>query len=146
MHLLPKHTHTARPTLRWHPRPTRVAQSNAPSSRFRLARGLTPPREGSASPEGSHPLERVPPRSRVPASLKRAPPRSRVPHERTCSRTRVRAFNALTQQSRAITRLGITPRRCSANSLGEAHPRHCGELCNVAGVNSVTLCRPLPYG
>jgi hypothetical protein len=86
-----------------------------------------PPRVRSASLEGSRPLEQVPPRSRVPASLERAPPRSRLPHERTYSRTRVRAFNALTQQSRAITRLGITPRRCSANSLGEAHPRRCGD-------------------
>jgi hypothetical protein len=146
------------------PRP----RAHAPSSGFRLARGLTPPRAGSASIEGSRPLERVPPRSRahapssgfrltrgptppeqvpprsrVPASLERAPPRSRLPHERTCSCTRVQAFNALTQQSRAITRLRITPRRCSANSLGGAHPRHCGGLCDEAGVSFVTLCCPL---
>jgi hypothetical protein len=102
-----------------------------------------PPRARSASLEGAGPLERVLPRSRVPASLERAPPRSRLPHGRTCSRTRVRAFNALTQQSRAITHLGITPWRCSANSLGGAHPRHCGGLCDEASVSSVTLCRPL---
>jgi hypothetical protein len=72
------------------------------------------------------PLERVPPRSRAHAPLERAPPRSRPPHEHTCSRTRVRAFNALTRQSLAIMRLGITPRRCSANSLGGTHPRHWG--------------------
>jgi hypothetical protein len=111
--------------------------------KLRLARGLTPPRARSASLEGSHPLERVPPRSRVPAPLKRAPPRSRLPHECTCPRTWVRAFNALTQQSRAITCLGIMPRRCSANSLGGAHPRHCGGLCDEASVSSVTLCRLL---
>jgi hypothetical protein len=104
-----------------------------PSSGFRLARGLAPPRADSTSLEGSHPLER-------------ASPRSRLPRTRTCSRTRVRAFNALTQQSCAITHLGITPRRCSANSLEETHPRHCGGLCNMASVSSVTLCRPLPYG
>jgi hypothetical protein len=92
-----------------------------------------PPRARSVSLEGSR-------------SLERAPPRSRFPHEHTCSRTRVRAFNALTRQSRAITCLGITPRRCSANSLGGAHPRHCGELCDEAGVSSMTLCRPLLYG
>jgi hypothetical protein len=91
-------------------------------------------------------LERGPLCSRVPASLERGPPRSRFPHERTCSRMRVRAFNALTRQSRATTRLGITPQRCSANSLGGAHPHHCGELCDEAGVSSVTLCRPLLYG
>jgi hypothetical protein len=84
------------------------------------------PRAGSASLEGS------------------SPPHSRPPHEHACSRTR--AFNALTRQSRAIMRLGITPRRCSANSLGETHPRHCGGLCDMASVSSVALCRPLPYG
>jgi hypothetical protein len=47
-----------------------------------------------------------------------SPSRSRPPHEHARPRTWVRAFNALTQQSRAIMRLGITPRRCSANSLG----------------------------
>jgi hypothetical protein len=94
-----------------------------------------PPRARSASLEGSHPLERVPPRSRVPSSLERAPHRSRLPHERTCSHTRVRAFNALTRQSRAITRLGITPRRYSANSLGEAHPCHC-EDCATRPVSA----------
>jgi hypothetical protein len=103
----------------------------------------TLPRARSASLEGLRSLKRSPPRSRVHATLERALPRSRLPHERTCSRTRVRAFNALTQQSRAITRLGITPRRYSANSLGEAHPRHCGGLCDEAGVSSVTLCRLL---
>jgi hypothetical protein len=59
-----------------------------------------PPRAGSASLEGS------------------PPPRSRPPHEHARPRTRVRAFNALTQQSRAIMHLRITPRRCSANSIG----------------------------
>jgi hypothetical protein len=92
-----------------------------------------PPRAGSVSLEGS-------------CSLERAPPRSRFAHEHTYSRTRIRAFNALTRQSCAITRLGITPRRCSANSLEGAHPRHCGGLCDEAGVSSVTLCRPLLYG
>jgi hypothetical protein len=147
--------------LRWSPRPIGEAQSKVPSSRFRPARGLTPP--SSKVPPRSRAntsLERAPPRSRANTSLERAPPRSRVPsslegsppprlrlpHKRTCSRTRVRAFNALTQRSRAITCLGITSRRCSANSLGETHPRHCGELCDMAGVSSVTLCRPLPYG
>jgi hypothetical protein len=197
-HFLPKHTHTTRPTLRWPPRPTRVAQSKAPLSRFCLARGLTspssgfhlarglaPPRAGSASLEGLRPLEQVPPCLRANTSLERVPPRSRantslewvpprsrartpssglhhargrappssgfpprsrLPHTRTCSRTRAQAFNALTQQSRAITRLGITPRYCSANSLRETHPRHCGGQCDEAGVSSVALCRPVPYG
>jgi hypothetical protein len=59
---------------------------------------------------------------------------------------RVRAFNALTQQSRAIMRLGITPRRYSANSLGGTHPRHYGGLCGMTSVSPVALCYPLPYG
>jgi hypothetical protein len=117
------------------------------------------PRVGSASLEGSRHLERVPPRSKDHATssgfrLARGPtpPSSGIRlarglmHKRTCSRTRVRAFNALTQQSRAITRLGITLRRCSANSIGETHPRHCRELCDMASASPVTLCRPLPYG
>jgi hypothetical protein len=125
---LTQNIHTTRSTPRWPPRPTEAAQQNAPSSEVRLARG-------------SPPLS-----SEVYASLERGPPRLRFPHERTYSRTRVRVFNALTRQSCATTRLGITPRCCSANSLGGAHPRHCGELCDEAGVSSVTLCRPLLYG
>jgi hypothetical protein len=93
-------------------------------------------------------LERVSPHSRVHASLERAPPRSRTrlrfargppPHGHACPRTRVRAFNALTRQSSAIMRLGITPRRCSANSLGGTHSRHCGGLCDMASISSVAL-------
>jgi hypothetical protein len=88
-------------------------------------------------------LERAPPRSKVPLEGSRLPqagsaslegsclpragstslegsplPCSRPPHEHTRPRTWVRAFNALTQQSRAIMRLGITPWRCFTNSLG----------------------------
>jgi hypothetical protein len=113
-----------------------------------------PPRAGSASLEGSR-LPRAGSASLEGSRLPRAgsasledssPPRSRLPHEHACSRTRVRAFNALTQQSRAIMRLGITPRRCSANSLGETHPRHCRELCGMASDSPVALCCPLLYG
>jgi hypothetical protein len=75
------------------------------------------------------PLGRGPPRSRARRPLGRGPPRSRTP-ARACPRTCVRAFNALTQQGRAttLTCLGITPRRCPANSRGEAIPavvQHC---------------------
>jgi hypothetical protein len=89
--------------------------SRPPSSEFRLARGLRPPSSGFRLARGLTPLS---------SGLRLA---RGLPHERTCSRTRVRAFNALTQQSHAIACLGITPRRCSANSLGEAHPCHCGD-------------------
>jgi hypothetical protein len=88
-----------------------------PRSRARAPLERVPPRSRANTS-----LERVPPRSRAHAPLERVPPRSRLPHGCTGSRTRVRAFNALTRQSRAITRLGITPWRCSANSLGEAIP------------------------
>jgi hypothetical protein len=88
------------------------------------SRAHAPLERGPSRSRAHAPSSRFPPRSRVPASLERAPPRSRFPHGHTCSRTRVRAFNALTQQSGATTCLGITPRRCSANSLGGAHPRH----------------------
>jgi hypothetical protein len=64
-----------------------------------------PPRTGSASLEGSR-LPRVGSASLEGSRLPRAgsaslegssPPRSRLPHKHACSRTRVRAFNALTQ-------------------------------------------------
>jgi hypothetical protein len=100
-----------------------------------------PPRAGSTSLEGSRP-----PRAGSASLEGSSPPRSRPPHEHAYSRTRVRAFNALTRQSRAIMCLRITPRRCSADSLGEGHPRRCWELCGMAGVSPVTVCRPLPYG
>jgi hypothetical protein len=87
------------------------------------------------------PLEQAPPRSRVRLRLARGLPRT---HARP--RTRVRAFNALTQQGGAIMRLGIMPRRCCANSLGGTHPRHCGGLCDMASVSPVTLRRLLSYG
>jgi hypothetical protein len=140
-HLEPntKHAHTAQPTPQWPPRPTRAVEQGAPLSKAPLERG--PPRSRAHAPSS-----RLPPRSRVLASLERAPPRSRFPHEHTGSRTRVRAFNALTRQSCATTRLGITPRRRSANPLGGAHPHHCGELCDEAGVSYVSLCCPLLYG
>jgi hypothetical protein len=91
-------------------------------------------------------LERVPSRSRVHSPLERAPPRSRLPHTHARSRTRVRAFNALTRRGGAIMRLGITPRLCRTNFLGGTRPRHCGGLCGVAGVSPVTPRRLLPYG
>jgi hypothetical protein len=60
--------------------------------------------------------------------LARGPPPTRRP--RSC--WHVRAFNALTPQDCAttLTRLGITPRRCSTDSLGKTIPatiQHCAE-------------------
>jgi hypothetical protein len=111
-----------------------VQRSGRPSSEVRLARGIGAPSGGVRLARGLH------------APSARGPPRSRAP-TRTCSRTRVRAFNALMPQGRAttLTRLGITSRRCSANSQG-GHPHRCSALCGKAGVSSVTLCRLPPYG
>jgi hypothetical protein len=49
------HIHTAQPTPRWPSRPTRAAQQGAPSSKVRLARGLTPPSSGVRFARGSLP-------------------------------------------------------------------------------------------
>jgi hypothetical protein len=92
------------------------------------------------------PLERDLSRSRVHSTLERVPPRLRLPRTHARSRTRVRAFKALTRQGGAIMRLGIMFRPCCANSLGGTHPLHCGGLCDVAGVSPVTLRRLLPNG
>jgi hypothetical protein len=139
----PPGQHSRRPSSK-----VRLARGiDAPSGGNRLARGPHAPSGGSASLERSAPpLERGPPRSRAKRPRGRGPLRSKAP-TRTCSRTRVRALNALTPQGRAptLTRLGITPRHCSANSRG-GHPRRCSALCGKAGVSSVTLCRLPPYG
>jgi hypothetical protein len=46
---LTQNIHTTRSTPWWPPRPTEAAQQSAPSGEVRLARGITPPRAGSAS-------------------------------------------------------------------------------------------------
>jgi hypothetical protein len=133
--------------------PERPSQ-RPPRAGSALLEGSRLPRVGSVSLEGSR-LPRVGSASLEGSRLPRAgsaslegssPRRSRPPHKHACSRTRVQAFNALTQQSRAIMRLGIMPQRRSANSLGETHPRHYRELCGMASVRPVALCCPLPYG
>jgi hypothetical protein len=70
----------------------------------------------------------------------------RLPRTHARSRTRERTFNALARQGGAIMRLGIMPWSYCTNSLGGTHPRHCGGLCDMAGVSPVTLRRLLPYG
>jgi hypothetical protein len=114
-------------------RPPRTGSASLEGSRL--------PRTGSASLEGSRP-----PRAGSASLEGSPPPRSRLPCTRARSRTRVRAFNALTRRGGAIMRLGITPRPCCTNSLEGTHPRYCGGLCDVAGASPVTLRRLLPYG
>jgi hypothetical protein len=97
----------------WHPRPARAVQPNAPSGEVRLARRMNVPSgevrlaRGLNAPSGEVRLARGLLRAR---------------HPRSCSRAR--AFNALTPQDCAttLTRLGITPRRCSTDSLGRPSP------------------------
>jgi hypothetical protein len=140
-HIPIKHTHGARPTLRGpHAPPERPTQR--------------PPREGSASLEGSH-LPRAGSASLEGSWLPQAgstslegspPPRSRLMHTHVRSRTRVQTFNALTTAGRhhhapethAPALLHQLPRG--------THPRYCGGLCDTAGVSPVTLRRLLPYG
>jgi hypothetical protein len=43
-------------------------------------------------------------------------------------------------------RLGLAPQSYCTNSLGGTHPRHCGGLCDMAGVSPVTPRRLLQYG
>jgi hypothetical protein len=83
--------------------------STRPSSKVCLARGLSTPSGGVRPTRG------------LPCTH---PPRISRAVTRTCSRMRVRAFNALTQQGRAttLTRLGIMPWRCFANSRGRSSP------------------------
>jgi hypothetical protein len=133
---------------------TSLEGSHLPRAGSASLEGSPPPRAGSASLEGSHlpragsaSLEGSPPPRAGSASLEGSPPpRSRLPHAHACSRTRVRAFNALARQGGAIMRLGIMPRPCCTNSLGGTHPHHCGGLCDMAGVSLVTPRRLLPYG
>jgi hypothetical protein len=89
-------------------------------------------------------LGRGPPRSRARRPLERGPPRSKAP-TRACSHLRVRALNALTPQGRAITltRLGITPQRCSTNSLGGTHPATV-ERCATRPVSARDTVPPTP--
>jgi hypothetical protein len=101
------------------------------------------------------PLGRGPPHSKARRVLKRGPPCSRTP-ARTCSRTRIRAFNALTPQGHAttVTRLGITPRRYSANSRGRPSSLLCStvrqgrcQLLDIMPPTPVRLtCRALEGG
>jgi hypothetical protein len=119
----------ALPTPRWPPTAHRSGpvkgslEQAPPRSRVHVSLERASPRSRVHAS-----LEQAPPHSRGHASLERVPPRSRA-HLRltrgplTSTPTPARGYEHLmmTQQSRAIMRLGITPRRCSANSL-EGNP------------------------
>jgi hypothetical protein len=97
-----KRTHRARPTPWWPPRPTKAAHSKIPSSRLRLARGHTPPSGMLRPVQGcmltSSGLRLA--RGYTPSSNGLRLARERSARVHACSRTRVRAFNALTTAGR----------------------------------------------
>jgi hypothetical protein len=134
-----QNTRIKRPQPWWSPRPARAAQPNAPSGEVRLARRLNTPSvevrlarglnapsgevrlaRGLNAPSGEVRLTRGLNALSGEVRLARGPLRAR--HPRSCSRARV--FNALMLQDCAttLTRLGITPRRCSTDFLGKAIP------------------------
>jgi hypothetical protein len=142
--------HTTRSRPWWPPWPTKVTSLSTPSGKVRLARGLSTPSgevglaRGLSAPSGevchtqgpNAPLERGPPRSRVPA-------RTSSPH-----------LLARPSHLKALTPAGLRHdpdapgNHASAlfhRLLGQDHPRHCTALCGEAGVSSVTLCRLLLY-
>jgi hypothetical protein len=119
-----------------------------PRANFRLARGLrapsggSPPRLRATRPTSSE----SPPRSRVSRVHN---PRAHSPDRSIkCSDTpRAPGVKGESSPRRpSDTAWESYPRRCSANPPREANPGTVGEQCGRAGVNSVTLCRPLPYG
>jgi hypothetical protein len=127
---------------------------NRQHSRLNAPSGESPPRSRDGRPLG-----------RISASLEgRTPPRANLrlargrPELVTPAPTPpTKALNALARrgrpgQKRILAtpslrhRLGIISQRCSANPPREAIPGTIGELCGKIGVNSMTLCCPLPYG
>jgi hypothetical protein len=141
MHRSFKRTHGHGPHCGGPRNPPEWPTQRPPQAGSASLEGSRLPRAGSASLEGSRP-----PRAGSASLEGSPPPRSRLPRMCARSRTRVRAFNALTRRGGAITRLGLTTWSCCTNCLGGTHPRHCGGLCDVAGVSPVTLRRLLPYG
>jgi hypothetical protein len=124
--------------------------SEVPSrSRVGLPPSGTPPRSGARCPLSCE----VPPRSRAERPLERVFVSLEGGHRPAASipAPPVGAFNALTPQDCATTptRLGITPRRCSTDSLGKTIPatvRHCAERPGSAPCRSEKksfLSRPL---
>jgi hypothetical protein len=141
-----------------HRRPTETAPLEVPSSRLRLARGLAPPRAGSAPFEEQLLPRVVPPRSRAhspsngfrPARGSVPPPagarhaHGRPAHVRwPCTR----AFNALTPRDGAIMRPGLAPRCRRTNSPGRRPSPPLWEgTVRYGRCQSRDTARPLQYG
>jgi hypothetical protein len=136
-----------------------------PRARLRLARGPdapsgeTPPRSRAGCPLGRNSalLEaRTPPRAELRLARGQYGSTTTGPRRHTHSPDQsIKCSGALrTPGSRANPRHAgplIPPRNPTPALFRQTpvlcgHPRHCTVLCGKASVNSVTLCRLLPYG
>jgi hypothetical protein len=110
--------------------PPRSRVHDLPRANSASLEGSRLPRANSASLEGSRP-----PRASSTSLEGSSPPCSRPRHEQARSRTRVRAFNVLTRRGSTIIRLGIMPRPCRTDSLGEPIPATVGD-CAIRSVSA----------
>jgi hypothetical protein len=147
-------------------RPIKRTASTPSRADLRLARGLGAPRANPHLAQGlGARSSESPPRSRARCPLGRisaplegeVPPRANVCLARgacahspdqgiKCSdTTRVPGSKANPRHAGPLTPPGnqIPVLFCQPSLSG--HPWHCTGLCSEASVNSVTLCRPLPY-
>jgi hypothetical protein len=121
------------------------SRARTSSSGLRPVRGATLPSSSPAPLEGSLPLERVSPRSRVCSALGRGPPRSRAP--RTRAPVPYTGINALTPQDGAIMRPGLAPRCRHTNSPGRSpSPPLWRWTVRYGRCQSRDTARPLQYG
>jgi hypothetical protein len=114
--------------------PPRSRVHDLPRANSASLEGSRLPRANSASLEGSRP-----PRASSTSLEGSSPPCSRPRHEQARSRTRVRAFNVLTRRGSTIIRLGIMPRPCRTDSLGEPIPATVGD-CAIRSVSAPWPC------
>jgi hypothetical protein len=111
-----------------------------PRSRAHASLGRATPRS-----RGCAYLGRAPPRSRVRSALERAPPRSRA--LRTRAPAPVRGFQCPDNRGAAPScAWGTRPGAVAPTFQEGTHPRHCEELCGVAGASPVTPRRLPRYG
>jgi hypothetical protein len=144
-----------------------VSILGTPRADLRLARGLRPLGQISASLEGyPHPRADLRLARGLPAPSGGSPPRSRTiralplevlwvrkPRTHSSDRSIKRSDMPQAPESKANPRHdgpltppgNHTPTLFRQPSL-RGHPCHCTGLCSKASVYSVTLCHPLPYG
>jgi hypothetical protein len=146
-HILLKRAHGARTRCGGPRGPPRRPTQRSPRAGSASLEGARLPRVGSTPLEGAR-LPQAGSASLEGVRLPRAGSASLegAPHAHARSRTRVRAFNVLTTAGRRHH----APRTHAPALLHQlprgTHPRHCGGLCDMAGVSPVTPRRLLPYG